>query len=726
MSEVVFEVPFASQTGINLQDAFFRYRQKKQKAVLAKWRMEELAKIRRAQPEVMAALRQKFFEVAMSYVGVPYAKRYHQPDSPTHDSKMFLDCCGLVRQVLRDLKLEFGFNVGPWNQAYLFDTLPLELSAPEEMLQGDLVFVSGTYFNTNTKPQRHNMVHVEIWAGDGEKTLGARWQRGAVQVHDSYKFVSKTYGNMTYHFRSIDTWLMGICRSYCSEHPWSISKYDPERHSIFALQDEPAEEEEGVNEVQELGAVYNQELGPVDGQELEAVDEQELESVNKREQRPVDGGKESMDEPVEQGPVDEPVEQGPVDEPVELELEQMNGSIRRGQVLDSSDCHASSQSTFRTNELVPGVTHLPSNTKSKTPALPQRQGNNKSSSMASGRGSFAAPGLGRGRMERKVDHAKRGIAPKASGGPRVRTFLLCGRNAAPIVEQHLTSKGWRKLEGSRSLSFTLQWVECKQHIDFRSFREGQQIVNHFPNINLLTTKNGLLESLRELINMREFVPVTYRLDVPSEKEEFLRSFAEGDIWICKPTGLNQGKGIYLIRDLKDLAAKEESAHAVQRVIQKYIKSPLLIDERKFDIRVYMLIIAGNPFLVFYHTGYVRLSLVPYDLASTEMCVHLTNQYQQKKHPLYKEVKEETVWSFEKLQSYLSEHHRLPDDWVMNVLTVWLIEVNINPAMHTNCETLKNMIPHIVEETLGKKPKWAYSWESPFVTPSSHRPGNRSV
>ena len=202
--------------------------------------------------------------------------------------------------------------------------------------------------------------------------------------------------------------------SYCSEHPWSISKYDPERHSIFALQDEPAEEEQGVNEVQELGPVDNQELGPVDRQELGPVDEQELESVDKREQRPVEGGKESMDEPVE------------------LELEQMNGSIRRGQVLDSSDCHASSQSTSQTNELVPGVTHLPSNTKSKTPALPQRQGNNKSSSMASGRGSFAAPGLGRGGMERKVDHAKRGIAPKASGGPRVRTFLLCGKNAAPM------------------------------------------------------------------------------------------------------------------------------------------------------------------------------------------------------------------------------------------------------------------------------------------------------
>ena len=28
------------------------------------------------------------------------------------------------------------------------------------------------------KKQRHDMVHVEIWVGDGEKTLGARWQKG--------------------------------------------------------------------------------------------------------------------------------------------------------------------------------------------------------------------------------------------------------------------------------------------------------------------------------------------------------------------------------------------------------------------------------------------------------------------------------------------------------------------------------------------------------------------
>ena len=30
------------------------------------------------------------------------------------------------------------------------------------------------------------------------------------------------------------------------------------------------------------------------------------------------------------------------------------------------------------------------------------------------------------------------------------------------------------------------------------------------------------------------------------------SFAEKDIWICKPTGMNQGKGIYLVRDIEEL------------------------------------------------------------------------------------------------------------------------------------------------------------------------------
>ena len=48
--------------------------------------------------------------------------------------------------------------------------------------------------------------------GDGDKTLGARWAKGVVEVHDSYTFTSKKYGPNKYYFRSIETWLDGICK----------------------------------------------------------------------------------------------------------------------------------------------------------------------------------------------------------------------------------------------------------------------------------------------------------------------------------------------------------------------------------------------------------------------------------------------------------------------------------------------------------------------------------
>lgn len=76
---------------------------------------------------------------------------------------------------------------------------------------------------------------------------------------------------------------------------------------------------------------------------------------------------------------------------------------------------------------------------------------------------------------------------------------------------------------------------------------------------------------------------------------------------------------------------------------RYITNPLLIEGRKFDIRVYMLLIAGEKCTyAFYRDGYIRLSCLPYDPTSKDMTIHLTNQYIQKKHPSYTEVKEDTV------------------------------------------------------------------------------------
>jgi len=111
-------------------------------------------------PELKKKLREKFVETAKKYIGVPYAKRYHKQGDPLFDAPLFLDCCGIVWQVCKDMQEDLGFEIDVWNQAYQFDTLPINLKL-EEMQPGDLVFYSATFYEDKKfKKQKHDMVHV--------------------------------------------------------------------------------------------------------------------------------------------------------------------------------------------------------------------------------------------------------------------------------------------------------------------------------------------------------------------------------------------------------------------------------------------------------------------------------------------------------------------------------------------------------------------------------------
>ena len=39
-----------------------------------------------------------------------------KPEDQNYNSPLFLDCCALVRQVVYDLREDFGFTLGRWNQ----------------------------------------------------------------------------------------------------------------------------------------------------------------------------------------------------------------------------------------------------------------------------------------------------------------------------------------------------------------------------------------------------------------------------------------------------------------------------------------------------------------------------------------------------------------------------------------------------------------------------------
>ena len=48
---------------------------------------------------------------------------------------------------MRDLEKDFGFRLGGGNQAYMFDTLPKTIHDIKDVKPGDLVFISGIYYN---------------------------------------------------------------------------------------------------------------------------------------------------------------------------------------------------------------------------------------------------------------------------------------------------------------------------------------------------------------------------------------------------------------------------------------------------------------------------------------------------------------------------------------------------------------------------------------------------
>ncbi|XP_061831191.1 protein polyglycylase TTLL10 isoform X3 [Nerophis lumbriciformis] len=373
-----------------------------------------------------------------------------------------------------------------------------------------------------------------------------------------------------------------------------------------------------------------------------------------------------------------------------------------------------------------------------------------------------------GKVEEQDEEEPQGAGP---------FFFIGGANGAEIVSAYCEKRGWKRIYNKHTADFKLKWCENKSPSTYRNFRKGEQLVYQIPNNNVLTTKIGLLSSLREYdrvsskvkhsralrrLKIEEFIPTTFRMDVKQEREDFFAqqggvSNNHGQMWICKPTALNQGRGIFLLKSLQDVVAfkvklqdiedRRAKAKTLQRqpqayIVQHYIQRPLLLKGKKFDVRSFLLIACTSPYMVFFHHGYVRLTCDLYDPSSKNLSAHLTNQYMQMKNPLYSQVKEDTVWSMESFNAYVNDRFqvakRLPRDWVLGAFTrrmqqimtqcffaakskldcrlgffdligcdfmvdedfkVWLLEMNCNPALHINCEVLREVIPPVVVETL---------------------------
>lgn len=58
--------------------------------------------------------------------------------------------------------------------------------------------------------------------------------------------------------------------------------------------------------------------------------------------------------------------------------------------------------------------------------------------------------------------------------------------------------------------------------------------------------------------------------------------------------------------------------------QKYVADPHLLNGHKYDFRVYLLIASTDPLIVYFHDGFLRLSILKYDKDSKERSIHFAN------------------------------------------------------------------------------------------------------
>lgn len=116
--------------------------------------------------------------------------------------------------------------------------------------------------------------------------------------------------------------------------------------------------------------------------------------------------------------------------------------------------------------------------------------------------------------------------------------------------------------------------------------------------------------------------------MPSEYSDLRKQFEnlsknKKRTFIVKPAASCQGRGIFLTRNLEDLTPFDHF------VVQRYLHRPFLIDELKFDLRIYVLVCGVDPLRVYmYNEGLCRLATVKYTSPCgsnlNNLCMHLTN------------------------------------------------------------------------------------------------------
>lgn len=150
------------------------------------------------------------------------------------------------------------------------------------------------------------------------------------------------------------------------------------------------------------------------------------------------------------------------------------------------------------------------------------------------------------------------------------------------------------------------------------------------------------ENKPQCYSKNAFFPASFRLDNVTECKHFfeyinnknykeIRAKETVPFVVKVSHGSHRGNGLEIMDNRYEMRIRRKYDNGAlcgeiidNLMAQRYISNPLLIDNHKFDFRIYMLIASTDPLIVYYHDGFLRLSLLEYDPNSTDKSIFFAN------------------------------------------------------------------------------------------------------
>ena len=195
-----------------------------------------------------------------------------------------------------------------------------------------------------------------------------------------------------------------------------------------------------------------------------------------------------------------------------------------------------------------------------------------------------------------------------------------------------------------------------------------QLIGRFPSDN--TYKDGLYKFYYKLRlkfpNEYNYIPETYLWPEQSDeiKKKFINyTYNETDVWLFKPSRDSFGNGVEIINNY----THTKNSLYYNFLISRYIMNPMLIKNKKFDVRAYVLVTGMNPLKIyFYKDGYLKIPVKNFTLNYKyikDVCVHITtsdpniNCYKKKEYKYDTNIYDENsnFWSYMFFERYCNKY-----------------------------------------------------------------------